>query len=161
VTPPSPRRPPTRWNTAPGPGYVTATEAAAQLGVTRQQVANLVDGGVLRGKRVDGASRTGARSRVWVEQASIDARLGGSGRAQAAPDLDRPVSRSTPDARSEDVSRDRDRWRTETIRQREANQQLQMAFEDIVEANRLLNSALGYQRNALAQFFTPGDTDEN
>ena len=161
MTPPSPRRQPTRWNTAPGPGYVTAAQAAAQLGVTRQQVANLIDGGVLRVQRVDGASRTGARSRIWVEQASIDARRQVSGKAPTPPDLDRSAPRSPPDIRHDEVSRDRDRWRTETVRQREANQQLQMALDEILEANRRLNSALGYQQNALAQFFTPGDIDEN
>jgi len=163
-------------------GFISVREAAARLGVSSQRVRQLLESGALSSHRSERASRNGMRSRVWVDAQAVATRLGGS--TGTGPNFKSSRPSQTPAGLeiAEADLRDRDHWRAEALRQREANQHLLLALEDMREAQRYrdeaekqrhamtssygeafarLQTALQHQAEAIAQFVYPTDLDEN
>lgn len=175
-----------RWWEQP-PGHASVAEAASVLDLSTQRIHQLVANGELPCRRTT-ASRNGRRSRVWIPQHAIDRRLAASrprSRRRGSPPTG-PGSAAAPlqnlTGSLETVLQERDRWRAEALRLREAGRLITLAFDALHEAstkhadaqahqreaNACLDSALdsarqasAYQTDAVRQFLLPADPAEN
>jgi hypothetical protein len=170
------------WDDCP-PGHISLPEASRRTGLTSEWLRRLAHAGEL-----DSIQRqVGRRTRIWLAEEQI--------RELPKPGKDQGfTSRRPPDRRSDQtvppgggggrdpVADDRDRWRAEALRLREAGLRMAAAFDALKEADqhrtaavqhiraatdsldRVLDKtreAVDHQNQALREFMIPTDMLEN
>jgi excisionase family DNA binding protein len=175
-------------------GHMSVKDAAKRLGVSRQRVDQLVRAGKLHTYSLDvGIGPSTGRVRVWVSERDVEARhaekvaivpaqMEDASPNAGAPSVETPMPRAADKAASEAVARERDMWRAQALRLREAGRLMAEALDALQAAQRHRVDADRHQREtleslhaaiaeveraterqteALRQFMLPGDLDEN
>ncbi len=171
-----------RWGDCP-PGHISLSEASRRTGLTPEWLRRLAHAGEL-----DSVQRqVGKRTRIWLAEEQI--------RGLAKPEKDqgfrsrRPLGRRSdatvsagPAEDRDPVADDRDRWRAEALRLREAGLRMAAAFDALKEADQhrtvavqhiraacdsldkvleKTREAVDHQNQALREFMIPADMLEN
>jgi len=171
-----------RWDDCP-PGHISLAEASRLAGLTSEWLRRLAHAGEL-----DSIQRqVGKRTRIWLAEEQI--------RGLAKPGNDQSVRSRRPLGRRSDavvsagsaedrdpVADDRDRWRAEAMRLREAGLRMAAAFDALKEADQhrtvavqhiraacdsldkvfeKTREAVDHQNQALREFMIPADMLEN
>jgi hypothetical protein len=170
------------WGDCP-PGHISLPEASRRTGLTSEWLRRLAHTGEL-----DSIQRqVGKRTRIWLAEEQV--------RELAKPENDQGLkSRRRPDRRSDatvppgrggdrdPVADERDRWRAEALRLREAGLRMAAAFDALTEADEHRSAAVqhiraatdsidhvlektreavDHQNQALREFMIPTDMLEN
>ncbi len=170
------------WADCP-PGHISLSEASRRTGLTSEWLRRLAHAGDLDSVQ----HQVGKRTRIWLAEEQI--------RELAKPGSDQGFrSRRPPDRRSDatvslglggdrdPVADERDRWRAEALRLREAGLRMAAAFDALKEADQhrtaavqhiraatdsldkvleKTREAVDHQNQALREFMIPTDMLEN
>lgn len=169
------------WGDCP-PGYISLPEASRRAGVTSEWLRRLALDG-----RVDSVkTQVGQRTRTWLaeEQVGELAQHEHSQGFRSQPSGRRPDGRapSGDGAERDPIADERDRWRAEALRLREAGLRMAAAFDALKEADQhraaavdhiraatdslsevleKTREAVDHQNQALREFMIPADMLEN
>jgi hypothetical protein len=169
------------WSDCP-PGYISLSEASRRTGFSSEWLRQLAHAGGVDSIR----SQVGKRTRIWLAENQLS-ELARSGSGQGFRDLSlgrRPSRTSLSDAGEErdSVADERDRWRSEALRMREAGLLMAAAFDALKEADQhradaqehmhaaaasmdkafeKTREAVNHQNQALRQFMIPTDMLES
>ena len=171
------------WSDCP-PGYISVSEASHRTGLTSEWLRQLAHAGGLDSIPI----RVGNRTRIWLaeDQVSELARARNRKEFTGRPSSRRPsgTAQSDPGGERErdPVADERDRWRSEALRMREAGLLMAAAFDAQREADQhradarehmqaaaasmdkafeKAREAMDYKDQALRQFMVPTDMLEN
>lgn len=179
VQPQPPGREPTGtgWTSRP-PGHLSLSEAAERTGYTAERLRQLARAGRIECRRVS----VGNRQRVWVPEHAV-ARLRAPGRSRDTFQTSSKTAQPQGPGRApQPVMHERDRWRAEALRLREAGLRMSAALDAMSEAGEFhaaaadhlraaatdlghalgkAREALSLQNDALREFMIPSDIAEN
>jgi hypothetical protein len=168
------------WSDCP-PGYISLSQASQRTGFTSEWLRQLAHAGDVDNIRV----QVGKRTRIWLAEDQIS-ELARPGKRQGfrSPSGRRP-SRTVLSESGEErdpVADERDRWRSEALRMREAGLLMAAAFDALKEADQhrtdaqehmraaatsmdkafeKTREAVNHQNQALREFMIPTDVLEN
>jgi hypothetical protein len=169
------------WSDCP-PGCISVSEASHRTGFSSEWLRQLAHAG-----GVDSIlTRVGNRTRIWLaeDQVSELARAGNRKEFKGRPSSGRPsgTAQSGSGGERDPVADERDRWRSEALRMREAGLLMAAAFDAQREADQhrtdsrehmqaaaismdkafeKAREAMDYKNQALRQFMIPTDMLEN
>jgi hypothetical protein len=171
------------WSDRP-PGYISLSEAARRTGFSAERLRQRAHAGEVDSVQI----QVGNRTRIWLaeDQVSELAKPGaGQGSSGRAP-VRRPAGTLVPGPGEQGdpaaVAAERDRWRSEALRMREAGLLMAAAFDAQKDADQhradahehmhaamtsmdkafeKAREAADYQNQALRQFMIPTDVLEN
>ena len=169
------------WSDRPS-GYISVSEAARRTGFSSEWLRQLAHAGGVDSIK----NQVGNRARIWLaeDQVSDLARAGNRQESKGRPSNRGPSGTMQSDSGGErdPVADERDRWRSEALRMREAGLLMAAAFEAQREAERYQSDAreqmqaaatsmgkafekareaMDYKDEALRQFMIPTDMLEN
>jgi hypothetical protein len=170
------------WGDCP-PGHISLPEAARRTGLTAEWLRRRAHAGHLDNIQ----HQIGSRTRIWLAEEQIR-ELASTGNDQGFRSRRHPDRRSDPMAppdTGEDrdpLANERDRWRAEALRLREAGLRMAAAFDALKEADQYRTAAVehiraatdsldhvlektreavDHQNQALREFMIPTDMLEN
>jgi hypothetical protein len=170
------------WADCP-PGHISLPEASRRTGLTSEWLRRLAHAGKLDSIQ----HQVGKRIRIWLAEAQVRdlAQTGNKQRPKNRRSEDRRSDVAVPpdsDRDRDPVADDRDRWRAEALRLREAGLRMAAAFDALKEADQhrtdavqhmraatesidqvleKTRAAVDHQNQALREFMIPGDMLEN
>jgi hypothetical protein len=134
------------WSTCP-PGCISLPDAARRTGLTAEWLRRLAQAGKVDSVQV----RVGKRTRIWLaEQQVSDLARSGSGQGAARSPGRRSDATVSSGGERDPVADDRDRWRAEALRLREAGLRMAAAFDALKEADQHRTDAVEHLRAAAA-----------
>lgn len=137
------------WSDCPS-GYISLPQASRRTGFSSEWLRQLARAGDVDSIQI----QVGKRTRIWLSEEQIS-RLAQQGNSQGF--RGKPPSRrlggtvlSDPAEERGPMADDRDRWRAEALRLREAGLRMAAAFDALEEADQHRTDAVGHIREAAA-----------